>query len=70
LSQQVTVVLNGTEREVREGTSVADLIRELDLAPEQVAVELNRELVRRARHEEIAIRAGDVLEVVTLVGGG
>jgi thiazole synthase len=35
-----------------------------------VAVELNRDLVPRARHGEARIQDGDTLEVVTLVGGG
>jgi thiamine biosynthesis protein ThiS len=64
------VELNGEHREVREGISVADLILELELQPEQVAVELNRTLVRRSMHRETVVRSGDVLEVVTLVGGG
>ena len=70
MASNVTVTLNGEAREVREGISVAGLIAELELQPEHVAVELNRALVRRAVHAETLVREGDVLEVVTLVGGG
>lgn len=70
MTSNVTVELNGEQREVREGISVAELILELRLEPEQVAVELNRKLVRRSVHRETVVRGGDVLEVVTLVGGG
>jgi len=70
LTSNVTVELNGEQREVREGISVAGLILELELEPEQVAVELNRALVRRSLHCETVVHGGDVLEVVTLVGGG
>lgn len=70
MTSNVTVTLNGEEREIREGLSVAELIRGLDLPPEQVAVELNRVLVRRSSHADTAIHGGDVVEVVTLVGGG
>jgi sulfur carrier protein len=35
-----------------------------------VAVELNLEVVPRAQHSSTALREGDRLEVVTLVGGG
>ena len=66
----VTVTLNGEHREVRGGISVTDLILELELEPQQVAVELNRALVRRSLHANTLVRGGDVLEVVTLVGGG
>ena len=64
------VVVNGEEREVPGGTSVAELIRELGLASERVAVERNGRIVRRAEHEKVVLAEGDRVEVVTLVGGG
>jgi thiazole synthase len=66
----VTITLNGEPREVPERATVADLLRQLGVKPEFVAVEVNRDLVPRARHAETSIAANDVLEVVTLVGGG
>ena len=66
----IRIVLNGAPREVPEGTTVARLLRELDLAPERVAVERNGALVRRSEHAAATLGAGDALEIVTLVGGG
>jgi thiazole synthase len=66
----VTITLNGQARELPQRATVADLLRELGVKPQFVAVEVNRDLVPRARHGETRINAGDVLEVVTLVGGG
>jgi thiazole synthase len=66
----VTITLNGERRDVPEPLTVADLLRHLGLKPEHVAVERNRDLVPRATHAEATIQADDVLEVVTLVGGG
>ncbi len=65
---QITV--NGNAREVAAGTSIATLLAELELPPPQVAVEVNLELIPRARHAEHQLAQGDRLEVVTLVGGG
>ena len=62
--------VNGQPRQVAAGLSVAELIEALGLAPRQVAVEVNFELVPRQRHDETRLSAGDRLEVVTLVGGG
>jgi sulfur carrier protein len=64
------IEINGEPREMAEGTTIAALLRELDVAQPQVAVEVNLELVPRARHSETVLKAGDRLEVVTLVGGG
>ena len=66
----VSIRVNGEERDVRQGETVAELVRELDLRPEVVAVERNGRIVRRAEHATTALQAGDKVEIVTLVGGG
>jgi sulfur carrier protein len=53
-----------------EGLSVADLLRHLGVRAERVAVERNGAVVKRARHLEEKIGEGDVVEIVTFVGGG
>jgi thiamine biosynthesis protein ThiS len=65
-----TVVVNGEPREVADGSTVADLIAALGLDRRHVAVERNRAIVPKAAHAAEALVAGDVLEVVTFVGGG
>lgn len=64
------VVVNGQGREIEDGATVAQLVRQLCVAPERVAVELNREVVRRALWAETKLSEGDRLEVVHFVGGG
>jgi sulfur carrier protein len=66
----VTIVVNGQPREVADGTTVADLIATLKLGDRAVAVEVNLELVPRAKHIAHRLVEGDRLEIVTLVGGG
>jgi len=63
------VLLNGEEKQVAAAT-IAQLVVELGLEGQPVAVERNREVVRRRDHDTTALAEGDVLEVVTLVGGG
>jgi len=66
----LTVRVNGEEHAVASGASVADLLAQLGLAKERVAVERNRQVVPRAAHAETRLEPGDALEVVTFVGGG
>jgi thiamine biosynthesis protein ThiS len=67
----VTLIkVNGARREVQPGTTIAALLASLELAPLAVAVERNGALVRRAEHASVLLAEGDVLEIVTLVGGG
>jgi sulfur carrier protein len=50
--------------------SVEALLVALSLPRERVAVELNGSIVRRAERETRSLADGDVVEIVTLVGGG
>jgi thiazole synthase len=67
LSKSIT--LNGEPRRTRAAT-IADLVRELDLAPEKVAVERNGEIVPRSTLDDAPLAEGDTLEIVHFVGGG
>ena len=66
----MTLTVNGEKKEVPEGLTLAQLVRELGLERNAIAVELNREVVPRDRHGETRLAPGDTLEIVTLVGGG
>jgi thiamine biosynthesis protein ThiS len=65
---QITV--NGAPQTVADAATVADLVRQFQLIPERVAVEVNERLVRRATFAETRLAPGDRVEIVTLVGGG
>ena len=62
--------VNGESVELPDGLTVAGLLLHLGVRGERVAVERNGEVVRRARHAEEQLAPGDVLEVVSFVGGG
>jgi sulfur carrier protein len=62
--------VNGEPLELPEGLTVAMLLQHLGVRAERVAVERNGEVVKQARHGEQKLASGDVLEIVTFVGGG
>ena len=62
--------VNGQWQERRDGLTVAELLGALCLEPRRVAVERNRQLVRRATFQTTQLADRDELEIVTLVGGG
>jgi thiazole synthase len=64
-----SITLNGAPHRTAAAT-IADLVRELELAPEKVAVERNGEIVPRSTLGEAALAEGDSLEIVHFVGGG
>jgi sulfur carrier protein len=66
----ISIHVNGDASEARSGSSVAELVASRGLTPQQVAVELNKEIVPRTKHAETVLNAGDRIEIVTMVGGG
>lgn len=68
--RSIRITLNGVLRTAAAGSTVADLLRELAIRRDQVAVERNRAIVPRKDHETTALEDGDELELVTFLGGG
>ena len=64
------ITLNGAERDVQQGTTIAQLIETITKDHSRVAVERNRSIAPRATWDESLVAEGDEIEVVTLVGGG
>lgn len=66
----MNITVNGQEQQVPERLTVAGLLERMKLPPRGVAVEVNLQIVPRARWAEQELAEGDRLEVVTLAGGG
>ena len=66
----MNVAVNGEDRRLDLGTTVADLLRSLELLGKPVAVERNGSTVPKAQHAQTALVEGDRVEIVTFVGGG
>ncbi|OOZ37435.1 sulfur carrier protein ThiS [Solemya velesiana gill symbiont] len=64
------IFVNGEEKQVPDGCSMAALISSLDLAGQRIAVEVNEELVPRSTLENHALQPGDRVEIVNAIGGG
>jgi sulfur carrier protein len=71
-SGAVIIVVNGESREVAEGLGLVDLLRLMELPPEQrgIAVARNGDVVLRASWPETTLMAGDRLEILHAVQGG
>jgi thiamine biosynthesis protein ThiS len=64
------VQINGEDKEIADGLSVAGLLEQLQIRPARVVVERNREIVSRDAYGAIFLAEGDALEIVHFVGGG
>ncbi len=64
------ISVNAEPKTLPDPLTVADLLRHLGKDPQKLAVEVNRNVVPRAEHAGCRLNEGDVVEIVTLVGGG
>jgi sulfur carrier protein len=67
---QMNIRINGEEKEIKEGLSIAALLDGLQIRPGRVVVELNRNIISSEAHSSTALKDGDSLEIVHFVGGG
>ncbi len=63
------VFISGKEHEY-VNANLSDVLKELNYNKDTIAVEINEEIVPKATYDETVIKDGDVVEVVSFVGGG
>ena len=66
----MNITLNGKPHQLNGDRNVPDLLATLNVKPEQVAVAINGEVVRRRDWPQTTVHADDIVEVVRAVGGG
>ncbi|GEA16416.1 thiamine biosynthesis protein ThiS [Moorella sp. E308F] len=62
--------VNGEERDVAAGLTVAELLQELGIEGRYMALERNRQVVPRQDYATTVLEEGDELEIIRFVGGG
>ncbi|HES58016.1 MAG TPA: sulfur carrier protein ThiS [Firmicutes bacterium] len=67
---KLELTINGKDYSFDAELTGSELLKELEIVPSTVVVELNREIVRREDFLERRLASGDSLELVTIVGGG
>jgi thiamine biosynthesis protein ThiS len=70
VSNNYQVTVNGERRSFPAETTLQELVLALNLAPERVAIELNRAIVKRELWTSTTIDSGAEIEIVQFVGGG
>jgi thiamine biosynthesis protein ThiS len=66
----IPIVVNGQPQTAPAGQTILGLLRQLELDPARVAVELDRRIVKQPHWAETVLRPGAQIEIVQFVGGG
>ena len=64
------ITLNGESKEVAQDLSVGKLLKQLDLQPDRVAVEINLNILERSMYQSWVLTEGDRVEIISFIGGG
>jgi sulfur carrier protein len=70
MADVIQIQVNGEQRSCRADATVGDLLRELAIKTERVAVELNLEIMDRKDFDHRSLKQGDRVEVLSFIGGG
>jgi sulfur carrier protein len=70
MNNQIALQVNGETRNCATETPLPELLKQLGLNPRLVAVEYNGEILHKQFWETTQMQEGDILEIVTIVGGG
>lgn len=68
--RSLQIQINGDTRSFSDGITLLELINQIEMPAQRIAVELNREVVRRSDWETTLLNDGDKVEIVHFVGGG
>jgi thiamine biosynthesis protein ThiS len=69
-AEQITIAVNGEPREIAAGSNVAEMLEQLGVDSQRVAVELNRVIARKPDWTSTIVESGAQVEIVEFVGGG
>jgi len=64
------IFINGETKEIAKQFNLLELLQEFALPSERVAIELNKQVVRKKDWESILVNDADKIEIVHFVGGG
>jgi len=64
------MLVNGSEREFDEGTTLSEMIKSLELDITGMIVERNLTVVSRSEYDSTVLNDGDTIELIRLVAGG
>ena len=68
---QMYLIINGEKyTDMKADINVLELLSLLNLPKEKIAVERNKEIVPKSGYETVILQDGDVLEIITFIGGG
>ena len=68
--KKIKISLNGKAKQIAENSKLQNLINDLKIPIQKVAIELNQEILDKKKLKKIKIKNNDKIEIVHFIGGG
>jgi len=68
--KNINIYINGESKQIKGELSVLSLLKLLNLNKDNIAVEINREIINKSNYNSHIIKANDRIEIVNFIGGG
>ncbi len=62
--------LNGEARQFESAINITDLIQQLGLQQQRIAIEVNRCIIPKSQHDRYILADGERVEIIQAIGGG
>ena len=68
--KKIKIKVNGKFKNVNETYKILDLVKDLKIPLQKVAIELNQEIMDKKKISKIPLKKDDKIEIVHFIGGG
>ncbi len=68
--KKIKIKVNGKVKTVLNNSKLSDLLKNLNIPLQKVAIELNQEIIDKKRSNNIKLKKNDKIEIVHFIGGG
>ena len=69
-SNVAKIQLNGDPYEINGRTNLNELLNKLKIQKNKVAIEVNGEIIQKAKYQSLVLNKDDKVEIVHFIGGG
>jgi len=64
------IIINGKEKEIKENSTIKELLNSLEILDKTMAVAVNMKIVKKDNWNNYKLKENDKIEALNFVGGG
>ena len=68
--KKIKIKVNGKFKSISGNFKISDLVKDLKIPLQKVAIELNHEIMDKKKISKIILKKDDKMEIVHFIGGG